>query len=82
MPVLRPLQTDGWPQRWPGPMSSRGRFLFNAMKASEYGRQGGVESAAGQSEDPPSTDVSASTITETNISDKTGDPLPTRSESE
>ena len=49
-------------------------FPFNAIKASEYGRQGALNPPEGQSEDPPSSDVSASTITETNISDKTGEP--------
>ena len=48
-------------------------FPFNAMKAPSMA-QGALNPPEGQSEDPPSSDVSASTITETNISDKTGEP--------
>jgi catalase len=47
-------------------------FPSNAIKAAEYGRKGALNPPQGQSEDAPSTDVSASTITETNRSDKTG----------
>ncbi|MBA2413349.1 MAG: catalase [Burkholderiaceae bacterium] len=47
-------------------------FPSNAIKAAEFGRQGSLNPPQGQSEDPPSNDVSASTITETNVSDKTG----------
>jgi len=47
-------------------------FPSNAIKAAEYGRQGSLNPPQGKSEDPPSNDVSASTITETNVSDKTG----------
>ncbi|MDQ3189826.1 MAG: catalase, partial [Pseudomonadota bacterium] len=47
-------------------------FPSNAIKAAEHGRQGSLNPPQGQSEDPPSNDVSASTITETNVSDKTG----------
>ncbi len=49
-------------------------FAWNAIKAAEFGRKGAVNPPQGQSEDAPSSDVSASTITETNRSDKTGDP--------
>ena len=49
-------------------------FPANAIKASEFGSKSAVNPPQGQSEDPPSTDVSASTITESNTSDKTGGP--------
>ena len=49
-------------------------FPSNAIKAAEYGRKGALNPPQGQSEDAPSNDVSASTITETNRSDKTGAP--------
>jgi catalase len=47
-------------------------FPSNAIKAAEYGRNGALNPPQGQSRDAPSNDVSASTITETNRSDKTG----------
>ncbi len=47
-------------------------FPANAIKADEHGRRGALNPPQGQSEDAPSPDVSASTITETNRSDKTG----------
>ena len=47
-------------------------FPSNAIKAAEYGRKGALNPPQGQSRDAPSNDVSASTITETNRSDKTG----------
>jgi catalase len=47
-------------------------FPFNAIKADEHGRKGALNPPTGQSEDAPSQDVSASTLTETNYSDKTG----------
>ena len=49
-------------------------FPFNAIKAEEYGRKAASNPPPGQSEDAPSSDVSASTITETNLNDKTGAP--------
>ena len=49
-------------------------FASNAIKADEYGRKGALNPPEGQSEDAPSADVSASTITETNRNDKTGAP--------
>ncbi|HKO67653.1 MAG TPA: catalase [Burkholderiaceae bacterium] len=48
-------------------------FPFNAIKPAEFGRKSALKPPQGQSADPPSTDVSASTITETNSNDKTGD---------
>ena len=47
-------------------------FPFNAIKPAEFGSQSALNPPQGQSADPPSTDVSASTITETNTNDKTG----------
>ena len=47
-------------------------FPSNAIKAAEFGRKGALNPPQGQSADAPSNDVPASTITETNISDKTG----------
>jgi len=49
-------------------------FPANAIKPAEYGRKGALNPPQGQSESAPSNDVSASTITETNHSDKTGAP--------
>ncbi len=48
-------------------------FPANAIKAAEFGRKGALNPPQGQSAEAPSTDVSASTITETNSNDKTGD---------
>ena len=48
-------------------------FPFNAIKPAEFGRKSALNPPQGQSADPPSTDVSASTITESNTNDKTGD---------
>ena len=48
-------------------------FPFNAIKPAEFGRKSALNPPQGQSAEPPSTDVSASTITETNTNDKTGD---------
>ena len=48
-------------------------FPFNAIKPAEFERKNALNPQQGQSADPPSTDVSASTITETNSNDKTGD---------
>jgi len=47
-------------------------FPFNATKADEHGRKGAVTPPRGQTEDAPSSDVSASTLSETNSNDKTG----------
>ncbi len=47
-------------------------FPSNAIKADEYGRKAALNPPAGQSEEAPSEDVSASTISETNANDKTG----------
>ena len=47
-------------------------FPSNAIKPEEYGRQAALNPPQGQSEEAPSSDVSASTITETNDNDKTG----------
>ena len=47
-------------------------FPSNAIKPAEYGRKGALNPPQGQNEDAPSNDVPASTITETNVSDKTG----------
>ena len=47
-------------------------FPFNAIKANEVGRNAALNPPQGQSEDAPSTDVSASTLSETNSNDKTG----------
>ena len=47
-------------------------FPFNAIKPAEFGRKSALNPPQGQSAEPPSTDVSASTITETNTNDKTG----------
>ena len=47
-------------------------FPFNTAKPAEFGRRGALNPPQGQNEPPPSDDVAASTITETNISDKTG----------
>ena len=49
-------------------------FPSNAIKEAEYGRKAAFNPPQGQSENPPSTDVSASTITESNTGDKTGRP--------
>ena len=48
-------------------------FPFNVIKPAEFGSKGALNPPQGQSADPPSPDVSASTITETNSNDKTGD---------
>ena len=48
-------------------------FRFNAIKPAEFERKNALNPPQGQSADPPSTDVSASTITETNSNEKTGD---------
>ena len=63
-----------WQEKWPAPISWSRAFPFNAIKAEEYGRKAASNPPAGQSEDAPSSDVSASTITETNLNDKTGAP--------
>jgi catalase len=47
-------------------------FPFNAIKADEIGRKGALNPPQGKSRDAPSTDVSASTLAETNANDKTG----------
>jgi len=48
-------------------------FRFNAIKPAEFERKNALNPPQGQSAEPPSTDVSASTITETNSNEKTGD---------
>ncbi|MGH6608926.1 MAG: catalase, partial [Burkholderiaceae bacterium] len=48
-------------------------FPSNAAKPGEYGRNGAANPPEGQSAEPPSSDVAASTITENNSNDKTGD---------
>ncbi len=47
---------------------------FNATKANEYGHDHAIAPSRGQSESVPNPDVSASTISEDNPSDKTGAP--------
>ena len=47
-------------------------FPFNAIKGDEQGRKGALNPPRGQTEDTPSNDVSASTLSETNSNDKTG----------
>ena len=61
----RGLPQTGLPKRWPAPMSSREHFL-QRHQGRRVRTQGALNPPQGQSEDPPSTDVSASTITETN----------------
>jgi len=48
-------------------------FPLNAIKADEYGREGALNPPQGQAEEAASPDISASTITEDNANDKTGD---------
>ena len=47
-------------------------FPFNAIKGDEQGRKGALNPPRGPTEDAPSNDVSASTLSETNSNDKTG----------
>ncbi|HYM47803.1 MAG TPA: catalase, partial [Burkholderiaceae bacterium] len=47
-------------------------FPSNVGKAGEIGRKGALNPPRGQSADAPSSDVSASTLSETNSNDKTG----------
>ncbi|MBC7945791.1 MAG: catalase, partial [Burkholderiales bacterium] len=47
-------------------------FPFNAIKANEVGRNGALNPPQGQTQDAPSPDVSASTLSEKNLNDKTG----------
>jgi catalase len=47
---------------------------FNAIKSAEFGRQGATMPPAGQAVPPPSGLVGPSTLSERNVSDKTGKP--------
>ncbi len=69
-PKLRPSRLA---EKMAGTDEMSRAFPFNASKPAEFGRKGALNPPQGQSADPPSTDVSASTITETNSNDKTGD---------
>ena len=59
-----PAQVDAWASKRP----------YNAQKAAEHGSEGALAPPLGEHVDPPSVDVGASTVSESNVTDKLGEP--------